>query len=199
MVVFYFRKLIIFTMAFCSLAIVGCEDSEFSGANAQCTPDGDTNVSLDTDSVSNGQSGNAIYYNITLKNICSAQLEEISAIHFDINGELSSENATIPVEYEIYKDGETFIKGYLVSVDGEDLFGNVGESYFHSKTDKEISYKIAKKGVTLKISLGGALYMPPGSSGSYNGDNITLDTFLKFGTSALITQPVSFVDGYSYP
>lgn len=179
---------------FMGAALSACSEQEFSGNNAKCTTEGTANVNLISKEVENGIEGNFILYKIKLENICDSELNKKSAILFDINGELTSTASKIPIEYKIISGSKTITSGELVTVEGEDLFGNTGVNYLHNKTDNEIAYSIAKSGVDLRIELGGVLYMPQDSDGKFKEGEIFLDTFLKFGSAAVVNTQVKFAN-----
>jgi hypothetical protein len=170
------------------------DDDDDDGSQKACSEHGDTVAELITKSIRNGQPDNFIAYDIRIENYCEDSPKTVKSISFDVNSIVSKRDTDRPLDYRILYKGQDLANGVLENVQGSDLFGNIGEKYFHNRTDQTISFEAASEGVRLRIELNGIFYMQPTTINQPVPQNkVTLETYLRFGDAKVVTKNATFV------
>lgn len=173
------------------------DDSDAPKIDEKCDAAlGQTQAKLITKELPNFVDGQMLEYELYVTN-CDGKQRALTAdvILYDLNAAASGVGKGIKDKYEAYdlKSGKVLAQGNLEEVQGSDLFGQVGEQYYHSRTDKPLQVSADADSFRLKISV------PPGCCQATGTKDPTTDqkvqTFLRLGKAAPIEKTVLFKAG----
>ena len=149
-----------------------------------------TSARLETTAIDNGGSNVVLVYKVQ---VADCQTLDVVELGWDLMAEIIKpedrpSNADYQASYIITEIG---IEGQLVTVEGTDLFGNTGPTFFHTKTDQSFTIPENQKELTLEIRL------PDGYFYENLAGELTFvaDTYLKLGSLEPVTTEIQVWEG----
>lgn len=161
-----------------------------------CDASGATQADLLTPTTANGKAGNYLEYELSVTD-CEGKKRTFAAdvILFDLDAVTDLVGKGVSLSYTII-DGKTFATGKLKEIQGSDLFGKIGKSYYHNETDQPVKISTETTSVRIRIDLLGMVVAP--SEGTNGGPvvlpsgPVTVATYLRFGKATPVRKDVVF-------
>ncbi len=160
-----------------------------------CTDHGQTSAQLLSTTIVNGAMNQLLRYKVSIKN-CLGQAAPLTATHilFDMDAFVPQPMQVKNLSYLITAENTNAVlgSGVMQAVHGHDLFGVAGLDRFHHRTNNIINLPAGIQTVNFAVDLSGFIHH------NFMYANIrapaieTINTFLRFGNAAPVTQPVQF-------
>ena len=149
-----------------------------------------TSARLETTAIDNGGT-NVLVYKLQ---ITDCQALDVVELGWDLMAEIiKPEDRPYNSDYQArYMITELGIEGQLVTVEGVDLFGNTGSTFFHTKTDQSFTIPKNQQEFTVEIRL------PDGYFYENLAGELTFvaDTYLKLGSLEPVTREIQIWEKY---
>lgn len=161
-----------------------------------CNDTGTTVAKLLTNSISNNAANQVIRYELSISD-CVGGTKTIQAnvVMFDTDSMVALASVR-DIPYTVESQNHVQIaSGMLLRVDGSDLFGKTGSNYYYNRTSENLPIPPNSKSIFLNIDFSNTEHNRlENAESATRPAQQSIDTYLKFGDAAPVTQPVTFLN-----